>query len=86
MLKHDHIRTLALELSYAHTSMDEDQWLRLWRALRRADPALAAEIEAAWRAHKPCFANWLDGDPYAEFDHKTCECGAWCDEVPRAAA
>jgi hypothetical protein len=159
MPKHDHIRTLALELSYACTSMDDDEWLRLWQALQRADPKLGNErvsfiegegprldalndpvalrtlrsavdhtalepvyetiarvrqdlppvvaflgfcgapwtlatymiagqgtLMAAWRAHKPCFANWINGNPYADFDHRTCECRGACDEVPGAAA
>jgi uroporphyrinogen decarboxylase len=43
-------------------------------------------LMAAWRAHKPCFANWINGNPYADFDHRTCECRGACDEVQGAAA
>jgi hypothetical protein len=83
MPKRDAIRELALEVSYFATT--SERLPQLWSALKRADPALAAEIMQAWKQCKPCFYEWMIGRLDAEIDASACECRGACDEIGAAA-
>jgi hypothetical protein len=75
----DHVKKLALQLTYdSHVDKNDPA---LWKALQRAAPSLAGEIEAAWLLHKPCFYWWMHND-VSRVDPKQCACRGKCDEVP----